>query len=189
MGREFEIKYVATPEKLAQIQQLWDHWTEFSMETTYFDTADDQLSGKKCTLRHRLENGQSVCTLKTPTGGLGRGEWDVQAAWSAPVVARLFDEAQQAPIVFEELIPVCGARFTRLAKTVELPGCTAEIALDSGVLLGSGREIPLCELEIEVKAGSEAMAVNWAVHFAQRFALQQESKSKFKRALQLAKGE
>jgi len=159
------------------------------METTYFDTADGKLSGKKCTLRQRLENGSSVCTLKTPLSGFGRGEWDVQSVWSAEAVARLFADAAQTPIAFESLLPVCGARFTRLAKTVELPGCTVELALDSGVLLGGGKEIPLCELEIEFKSGAEAAAVNWAGHFAQRFALQSETKSKFKRAYLLAKGE
>ena len=40
MGREFELKYSATPEKLATICKEWDNWTAFSMETTYFDTTD-----------------------------------------------------------------------------------------------------------------------------------------------------
>ena len=188
MGREFEMKYAATPEKLEEIRRLWNCWTEFSMETTYFDTADRQLSGKNCTLRQRLENGSPVCTLKTPTGGLGRGEWDVQAPWSARSVAALFDAAGQPPIAFDSLVPVCGARFTRLARTEELPGCTVEIALDSGILLGGGRKIPLRELEVEVKSGSEAVAMAWADHFAQRFDLRPEHKSKFKRASDLARG-
>lgn len=189
MGREFELKYKATPEKLAEIQALWDGWTEFSMETTYFDTADGLLSSKNCTLRQRLENNQPVCTVKTPTAGLGRGEWDMQAAWSAQTVSALFSAANLPSIPFEKLIAVCGARFTRLARTVELPGCTAEIALDSGILLGGGRELPLCELEIEVKSGSEAAATAWAQHFAERFDLQSEHKSKFRRAYLLSKGE
>ncbi len=40
---------------------------------------------------------------------------------------------------------------TRRALTVELESCTVELALDSGVLLGSGRELPLCEVEVELK--------------------------------------
>ena len=84
---------------------------------------------------------------------------------------------------------MCGARFTRLAKTVELPGCTVEIALDEGVLLGGGREIPLCELEVELKAGTEAAAMAWARHLAEKFGLRSESQSKFRRASLLAKGE
>ena len=189
MGREFEVKYIATPEKLAQIRALWSDWTEISMETTYFDTADGILSGKHCTLRQRLENGQPVCTMKTPAGDAGRGEWDVQAAWSEQTTDALFEAAGQMPIAFDALIRVCGARFTRLARMEDLPGCTVEIALDSGVLLGGDRELPICELEIEVKTGSETAATVWAAHFAQRFDLRQEAKSKFRRAFLLAKGE
>lgn len=189
MGREFELKFKATAQGLAEIRALWQDWEIISMETTYFDTPDGQLSAKKCTLRRRMENGNSVCTMKTPISGFGRGEWDVRAAWSAETAAELFAKAGQALISFEDLTAICGARFTRLAKTVELPGCTVEIALDAGVLLGGGREIPLCELEVELKAGSEDAAIVWAQHFAEKFDLQAEPKSKFRRASLLAKGE
>lgn len=189
MGREFELKYAATPEKLEAIRAEWQDWGETSMETTYFDTADGQLSAKHCTLRRRMENGNSVCTMKTPISGFGRGEWEMQALWCAETVDQLFAKAGQELISFKKLTAVCGARFTRLAKTVELPGCTVEIALDEGVLIGGGREIPLCELEVELKAGAEAAAIQWAQHLAERFCLQEESQSKFRRASLLAKGE
>lgn len=189
MGREFELKFKATAQTLAEIRSLWQDWQAISMETTYFDTSDGQLSAKHCTLRRRLENGNSVCTMKTPLSGFGRGEWDVQAAWSGETVAELFAKAGQDPIPFENLTAVCGARFTRLAKAVELPGCIVEIALDEGVLIGGGREIPLCELEVELKGGSEAAAIAWAKHLAEKFGLQAESQSKFRRASLLSKGE
>ena len=189
MGREFELKFKATAQALGEIRALWKDWEQISMETTYFDTADGQLSAKHCTLRRRMENGNSVCTMKTPLSGFGRGEWEVQAAWSEKTVAELFAKAGQELISFKKLTAVCGARFTRLAKTVELPGCTVEIALDEGVLIGGGREIPLCELEVELKAGAEAAAIPWAQHLAERFCLQAESQSKFRRAFGLAKGE
>jgi inorganic triphosphatase YgiF len=189
MGREFELKFKAVPEKLAVIRALWQDWEEISMETTYFDTLDGQLSGEKCTLRSRMENGISVCTMKTPAKNLGRGEWDIHAPWCEATVMKLFADAGKEVIPFSQLVPVCGARFTRLAKMVELPGCTVEIALDSGVLIGGGREIPLCEVEVEYKSGSEAAVVAWARHLAERFDLQEESQSKFRRASLLAKGE
>ena len=188
MGREFELKYRATAPQFAAIRSNWENWEKISMETTYFDTPDGALSAQNCTLRCRLENGISVCTLKTPSYGFGRGEWDVQAQWSAETVQQLFARAQREPVAFEKLVRVCGARFTRLAKTVELPGCVVEIALDEGVLLGGGRKIPLCEAEIELKSGEEAAAVAWAGAFAAQYGLQTERKSKFRRASDLAKG-
>ena len=189
MGREFELKYAATPEQQQAICDQFDGWTEIGMETTYYDTADQELSAKKCTLRCRLENGIAVCTLKTPGSGLGRGEWDVLDQWSSETVAKLFAAAAEQPISFDTLVAVCGARFTRLAKTVALPECTVEIALDRGILMGGGREIPLCEVEVELKSGSEAAAATWAEQLAGRYGMQPERSSKFRRASLLAKGE
>lgn len=189
MGREFELKFGATEDTLAAIRNLWPDWKEISMETTYFDTAAGELSAKKCTLRHRLENGKSVCTLKTPAVGHGRFEWEKEQAWSEETAAELFRMASLPYIPFENLKVRCGARFTRLAKMLEIPGCTVEIALDKGILLGGNRQRPLCELEVEVKSGDEAAACLWAKKLAETYGLQPERLSKFARASALAKGE
>ena len=189
MGREFELKYKASAAQQAAIFAKWEKWDEFSMETTYFDTAEHTLSGKKCTLRCRLENGVAVCTLKTPISGFGRGEWDVESPWNEAAVTNLFAQASQPPVPFPQLLPICGARFTRFARTVELSECTVEIALDRGVLMGGNREIPLCEVEVELKSGSEAAAIAWAEQLALQHDLQPERSSKFRRASLLAKGE
>lgn len=189
MGREFELKFAATPEKLAAICKKWENWTVISMETTYFDTPQNTLAEGKCTLRQRMENGNYVCTLKTPAAGFGRGEWDTQAAWNKEAVEKLFAAAGREMVSFEKLLPVCGARFTRLAKVVELSDCTVEVALDEGVLLGGGKEIPLCELEVERKSGREESAAQWAQQLAAQYGLLPEMESKFRRASALAKGE
>ena len=189
MGREFELKYASDPAQQEKILEDLGEFITICMETSYYDTPDGALAARKITLRRRMENGISVCTMKTPISGFGRGEWDVQAPWCAETVAKLFAAAEQEAIPVENLTPVCGARFTRLAQTVELPGCVVEIALDTGILMGGGKEIPLCELEVEYKAGSEAMAVAWAERLAQRFGLEAETKSKFRRASLLARGE
>ena len=80
----------------------------------------------------------------------------------------------------------CAARFTRLAKLVEADGCTVELALDEGTLLGGGKALPLAEVEVELKAGSEAAAVAFAQALAAEFGLTPEPKSKVQRALALA---
>ena len=84
------------------------------------------------------------------------------------------------------IVPVCGARFTRLAKTLELEGCTVELALDQGVLTGRGKEQPLCEVEVELKDGSEEAAVRFAKSLQEAFVLSEEPDSKYRRALILA---
>jgi inorganic triphosphatase YgiF len=60
------------------------------------------------------------------------------------------------------------------------------LALDSGVLIGGGRETPLCEVELELKEGNQEAMVLYARILAAKFGLVPERKSKFRRALELA---
>lgn len=189
MGKEFELKYTATPEILAAVRQELDGIMEISMETTYYDTFDKDLSTRHMTLRRRFENGLSVCTLKAPDGANRRKEWEVEAdsiEAAIPVLCKLSNWKELEELTAKGLIAVCGARFTRQAATVTLPNCVVEIALDSGILLGGGREVPLCELEVELKSGSEAAATQFANMLAVSHGLIRESKSKFARAMTLA---
>ena len=66
---------------------------------------------------------------------------------------------------------------------------SAELALDRGVLLGGNREQALCEVEVELKSGTDAAAIVLAQALAARYDLKSESKSKFRRAMNLAAGE
>ena len=192
MGREFELKYSADADAFAALGAKWDDFTVISMETTYFDTADCALSSRHITLRRRMENGVSVCTVKTPDGTHGRGEWeleenDIEAA--VPMLCKLGAPDSLLDLTKNGVVISCGARFTRRAKLLELPDCTVEIALDEGVLLGGGKELPLREVEVELKSGSEETAVAFAQALASMYDLTAEEKSKFSRAQKLAKGD
>lgn len=192
MGREFELKYAADPTVLAAIREDFGPFSAIAMETTYFDTPSHALSARKMTLRRRLENGISLCTLKTPGINGGRGEWevvcdDISAAITLLLAAGCPEELAQ--LTQEGIAPVCAARFTRLAKEIGLPGGKAELALDEGLLMGGGREIPLWELEVEHKEGAESATEEFARALAARYQLTPEEKSKFRRAMDLARGE
>lgn len=187
MGREFELKYAADPEKQAAIAARFGEFETILMKTTYYDTEKRQLSARRITLRSRLENGKSVCTLKTPGTEVARGEWEVESDDFEQGVFVLCKLSGVELPAFAELKPICGAKFTRLAKTVTAEGCALEIALDRGVLLGGGREEPLCEVEVELKEGSEDACLAFAAALAAEFDLRPEEKSKFKRALALTK--
>ena len=73
MGREFELKYRASYEQIGAIRELYGEFEPISMETTYYDTPRGDFSRLRWTLRRRLENGRSVCTLKVPLAD-GSGE-------------------------------------------------------------------------------------------------------------------
>lgn len=192
MGIEFELKYRATPEILAAVaENVQGQVRRYAMQTVYYDTADGLLSRQFYTLRRRMENEISVCTLKMPTGGAGRAEYSVECPGIREAIPELcklsgFSEQEQLLAGLQE---VCGARFDRTAITVEIPGAVVELALDTGVLTGGGREAPLCELEVELIEGSQEVAVFYGKALALRYGLTSETKSKFRRASALAKGE
>lgn len=192
MGVEYELKFRATKALQAAIlEAVPGEDRHFSMQTTYYDTPTSQLSQRHYTLRRRMENDLSVCTLKIPAPG-GRGEWEVPCSRiedAIDMLCKLSGVTELPALVSDGLIPVCGARFQRIARTVRLDGCTVELAIDAGVLTGGNRELPLCEVEVELKEGSPDACNRFAQIIAARFGLQPEPQSKFRRALALYKGE
>ena len=189
MGREFELKFGADAAVIAAIREKFGCFTPISMETTYYDTFDLKLALHRWTLRRRMENGVSVCTFKRPHDNGGRCEWEVEANSIMEGVMQLCKAGADWELMrcaSGGLLEVCGARFTRLAKTLEIPGGTVELALDEGILLGRGKELSFAEVEVELKEGADEAAVAFAKALAAEFALTEEPRSKFVRAMALA---
>lgn len=192
MGIEFELKYAATPEILAQLQtDFGQPVSTISMETTYYDTPSGTLSALRYTLRQRMENGTCVTTVKVPLGESARGEWECTANSLEAAVLQLC--AMGAPQVLldarqEGFLPVCGARFTRHCYRLSFKDGWAELALDEGSLSGGGREIPLWEIEVEHKAGAQGETLGLALALKEKYGLCPEPLSKFQRARGLAEG-
>ena len=189
MGIEFELKYRSTA---AQQQQLLSRFGKnrqtISMETTYYDTPDRFLAGRRMTLRRRMENGISVCTLKTPCTDGGRCEWETECddiAAAIPALCELGAPEELKDLAAGGLEAVCGARFTRHAALIELENCTLELALDRGFLKGGFRMNLMMEVEVELKSGSDEAAIAFARELAQKYNLVQERNSKYLRALSL----
>lgn len=186
------MKYRATSEALEEIEKaLQGEPQHFRMRTTYYDTAGGDLSARRWTLRQRMENETSVCTLKTPGIDGARGEFETEChsiEAAIPELCKLSGQAELAALAAGGLRQVCGAAFCRVAVTVPLEHATAEVALDEGFLLGGGRQLPLCELEVELKSGDRGEVIDFARDLAARFGLEPECRSKFRRALDLAGG-
>ena len=191
MGAEYELKYRADADCLKSVYTTFPaRWQTIRMETTYYDTLDGALSSRKFMLRCRLENDKRVCTLKTPGENNLRGEWETECdsiTAAIPELCKLGAPEELAQLCRKGLVPICGARFTRKAGTFSLRECVLELALDEGILFGNGKEIPLCEIEAEHKEGSMDATTDFARQLADIYGLQEESKSKFARALALTK--
>ena len=194
MGQELELKYRATPEALDAVRAAFPGaYTEIHMETTYFDTPDGALSARCWTLRCRRENQAFVCTLKTPTADPGiRGEWECECddiRRAIPLLAAQSGLMELVALTAGGVVPTCSARFTRLALPVKLETGMAELALDQGVLINGGKELPFAELELELKSGDPEEMKALAQLLAHRFSLEYEKKSKFVRARLLGQEE
>ena len=189
MGAEYELKFRAERDIQDSVYTTFPaRWQTISMETTYYDTPSGSLSARRYMLRCRLENGVSVCTLKTSGQGNLRGEWEVEAnsvAEAIPELCKLGCPAELAALASEGLVPICGARFTRKAGVLTFLECAVELALDQGVLFAGDQEIPLREIEVEQKSGSREAVNAFARQLADIYGLQPEEKSKFARALAL----
>ena len=188
MGREFELKFAATQADHEALRERYRHLSPIAMETTYYDTPEGDIRRLRWTLRCRKENGVSVCALKTPGEGFGHGEWEVCCDKIEKSVGPMLGKGAPKELyafLQKGFHPVCGARFTRLAGLIDAGGCTVELALDEGVLLGGGKELPLCEIEVELKSGSEEAAADFAMALAQEYGLRPETRSKIARAMAL----
>ena len=192
MGKEFELKYRANPDVLEKIAAQFGDFHSITMETHYYDTLDESISARRWTLRRRLENGISICGLKTPGKNLIRGEWEVENDSMEDGVRQLC--SMDVPEGFGDMVKtglkeVCGAKFVRRAQLVPTADGSVEIALDQGVFLGGGKEKPFSELEVELKSGSRKAAEDFAEALAHQYGLELFWISKYERAMALAEGE
>lgn len=192
MGAEYELKFMADENLLNALSRQFGRGHTIKMESTYYDTPCGRLSKKRYTLRCRKENGLSVCTVKTPMKGFGRGEWEVPC----PDIYAAIDLLCQAgapedlrTLTRDGVIAICGAKFTRQAIEIKTDAFTAELALDAGILTGGSREMPLCEVELEYKAGEMTAFLAYADALIAKYKLKNEPLSKFRRALNLYLGE
>lgn len=195
MGQELEFKYKLENQEQydalrASLEERFPGgWEKVNMETEYYDTQDLFLASRKWTLRIRYENSTGILTLKTPGTGRTRGEWEVPEGTLPGGLMSLVRRGAPEELMEVYHMPLqsrCGARFHRLRCLAEVPGAQMELALDRGVLMGGGKELPFWELEAELKAGDGEALARWCGQLAREMGLREELRSKFIRASRLA---
>ena len=172
------------------MEKLCAPYAYIRMRTTYYDTEDGFLAQRRWMLRLRTEDGRSVVTMKTPGEGHTRGEWEVESAYldeALPKLAALGAPQEIAALQPDALAPICGASFTRITAELRLSENTrCMICGDVGDLTGGGRTALLCELELELKQGSEEALSAFARALMDTYHLSEQPLSKLQRARALA---
>src|SRR5574340_361583 len=144
--------------------------------TRYFDTPTFELSAQGVALRVRRAGRRWLQTLKTE--GMRQGGLSVRAEFETPVSGGVLDWARFPPEALayvpealrEQVGPAFETRFHRTAWLLKgKGGAQIEVALDVGEVRAGERSQPLCEVELELKAGQPdalfALALEWAGAF------------------------
>lgn len=169
---------------------------EQDLVTMYFDTPDFVLSAAGVALRVRRSGRRWVQTLKTEgarAGGLSR-----RVEFEMGVKRGALDWSHFSPgalayvpeVLRGTLAPVFETHFHRTVWRVKgRGGAQIEVALDVGEVRAGGRHEPLCEIELELKAGHADALFALALDWADTFDCLPFDVSKAERGARLARGE
>ena len=190
MAKEQEVK-LAAPDggvlrTILRDPRLCGRAEVFQMDTTYYDLGD-YYKERHWVLRLRRENGVPIVTMKTPGDDPSyRNEWECRADNPKLAVPRLIELGAPAELAsIETFQTLCSAHFTRTAVTLLRPDATVDRDCDRGVLIAGCRTTPICEVELELKAGNPVALTPLRIYLTVNYNLHEEARSKFARALAL----
>ena len=176
--------------------------TRLHLNNIYFDTPDLALRKQRVALRLRrlgdVEHPKWLQTLKT--AGQSNSALSQRGEWERPVrSARLSLTALQSTpwasldangSLFRALAPVFETNFERTVWLLRpSAGSVVEVALDIGQIVSGQRSTPICELELELKAGPATALFNVAHQIASSMAVLPACASKAERGYALAQAE
>lgn len=200
MEREFKwsIREPADFDRIADsstVSPLILEENRLEMEAVYYDTADGQIAKAHGGLRLRRENQCSVVCLKLAAqesfdGAMkAREEYECSAADIRTGIRNLLSAGAPKEIcdslLKANLIQLGRTIFTRFSFLLEYQNCVCELAFDYGKFTRHGRVGPICEMELELKNGSEADFDTLAIKLQHTFDLEPQPLSKLARMMAL----
>ena len=206
MDREIELKLECEPDALDRVRRSralsrlkHGKASAKNLRSIYFDTEDFALMENGLALRVREVGAKRIQTLKTDTEGMGpasdRGEWEaaLQSDGDGPDLNRLPANLRNrirklAPN--GSLSPRLVSDIRRTASRLRMQGGgEIEFAIDSGTMRAGAREIPISEVELELKQGAPADLYRLALELAEIAPMRVGMRSKAERGRAMAKGE
>jgi inorganic triphosphatase YgiF len=202
--REIELKLELDPRDLPALRRHPLLRPAFSAKSgtrdllsTYFDTPDQRLRQTGLTLRLRRSDGKLRQTLKSVgasnAGLFDRSEWetdvagdalDFEATASTPLTPLLAEKG-----VRKALAPVFTVASKRSTALVSGDGWGIEVTLDDGYVEAAGRKDAVCEVELELNAGSPGDLFRLARELASEVPLRLGIRTKADRGYALLAGE
>lgn len=177
------------------------HATRQQLHNIYYDTPDQVLQQARVVLRLRRAGSdakpQWLQTFKTgdrsDSALSQRGEWEVPVPGESLSLSALKDTPWSSidpdGTVFRALTPCFATTFERTSWLVRRrDGSVIEVAFDLGEIVAGDKRAPICELELELKAGPPAALFDIARQLARTMAVLPASLSKAERGYALAQG-
>jgi inorganic triphosphatase YgiF len=202
VAEELELKFRIDPRHASR---LWDVLEErlgdsrsatHTLFSAYYDTPDGLLKRNGAALRLRRHDGRWIQTVKrggTTLAGLHRREeHEIEVAAQLPSFPALVEaglgDLLSDPQARDALGVAFTTEFTRTATTLEIDGSRIEVALDQGVIAAEARRLALCEIELELLAGTAAPLFGLGREIARALPVRLDGRSKAERGHALASG-
>lgn len=189
-SREIELKFLCAPRDLNAVLAASPEGAEDSREliSVYFDTPDLRLQKAGVSLRVRQSKSGRVLTMKRGDG-LAREEYEAPLEGDTPPaelapLREILSEADAAA-----LEPAYNVRVTRLQRLIRFQDAEIELALDQGEVSGGRLVSPICEVEVELKSGSQQSLFDFARLLARAAPLYLSFDTKSARGQALAAGQ
>ncbi len=164
------------------------------MKAVYYDTKDGCLRKDRGAYRIRQENKSIVATYKqgivNQNGISERVEVNKNVTSLKPNITVFKDSDtvwhRLKSLENIEFIPVIMTDFIRKSVQIKWQNSLIEIALDQGEIVADKKKIPICEVELELKAGDKSELSSLTKEFTKKFFLVPSNDSKYHRGLILA---
>ena len=164
------------------------------LTSIYFDTDDFVLKNQSIALRVRRSGRQWIQTVKgggsVQAGLHQRDEWEAPVAHGTPDFSKITDPSLIQLFATEDLRqrlhPVFVTEFKRTVWLLQTEaGDQVEMALDQGEIRAGQKSTPICEVELELKAGNPAALYELALVLQDAAPLRAENASKAERGYSL----
>lgn len=196
---EVELKFQVPPTAAAAVRRAVATASaqRVHLQARYFDTPERRLAAAGFALRLRREGDRWVQTLKgrgdatmqrpehnVPVDGDAEPALDLARHAGTPVG----DALHAAGIDAAAIGPLFGTDVQRTQRRLRSGSTVVELAFDEGVIVAGDARAPVCELELELVAGTPHTLVALAARWAARHGLWLDVRTKAERGDLLARG-
>ena len=165
-GTEIELKLLVDPADMAAFEtapvieeNARSRGVRRRLHAVYYDTRRRDLRRAGIALRVRRSGNRYIQTVKSfvPDDPLRRGEWEAvvpDEALDLTLALPFLPAKLRNRLLAQPPEPVFRTEIRRLIRTVTLPAGRVEVAFDVGRLIAGDAELPVAEIELELKDGA-----------------------------------